>query len=215
MPGGVALDVHRHRQTGQMHRVSQKMHRQRRLRAAEAPGPDAKISAYESLTEKLDYEAELCFVIGKDAKNVKAKDAFDYVFGYTVVNDLSARDVQNRHKQFYYGKSFDGFCPMGPCIVTEDELGRPPVKRIYSRVNGEPRQDSTTDKLIFDIPFVIEELSKGMTLTAGTLIATGTPAGVGMGFDPPRFLKPGDTVEVGVEGIGSLVSHIVSEKEIK
>lgn len=144
---------------------------------------------YRNMVDSLDYECELAVVIGKDAKNVPKEKAFDYVFGYTVMNDISARNLQTRHKQWYFGKSLDGFTPMGPCIVTEDEFSRPPILSIKSFVNGELRQDSTTKLLIFDIPHVISELSQGMTLKAGTIIAMGTPAGVGMGFQPPKFLK--------------------------
>ena len=132
----------------------------------------------------------------------------NYIFGYTVINDVSARTLQTRHKQWYFGKSLDGFLPMGPCIVTAEELPYPPRLSIQSRVNGELRQDSSTELMIFDIDHVVSELSAGMTLKAGTIIATGTPAGVGMGFDPPRFLKPGDVVECSIEGIGTLVNRV-------
>ena len=135
---------------------------------------------------------------------MKAADAADYIFGYTIVNDVSAREVQTSHKQFYFGKGLDGFTPIGPCITTADEIAFPPALRISSRVNGELRQDSTTDLLITGIGEIIQELSSGMTLLPGTIIATGTPAGVGMGFDPPKFLKPGDVVECTIEGIGTL-----------
>ena len=124
--------------------------------------------------------------------------------GVSILNDVSARVLQSRHKQWYFGKSLDGFTPIGPWIVTRDEFGDPPVRKIQSYVNGELRQDSTTDRLIFDIPYIISELSQGMTLLPGTLIATGTPSGVGMGFDPPKFLNAGDTVDCVIEGIGTL-----------
>ena len=153
------------------------------------------IEAHTDLVQKLDYECELAVVLGKDAKDVPAGQTKDYVFGYTILNDVSARDVQTAHKQWYFGKSLDGFTPMGPCIVTADEFDTyPPALPIRSRVNGELRQDSNTKLQILDIDHVIHELSQGMTLKAGTIIATGTPAGVGMGMDPPQFLKPGDTV---------------------
>lgn len=132
----------------------------------------------------------------------------NYIFGYTVINDVSARTLQTRHKQWYFGKSLDGFLPMGPCIVTAEEFPYPPRLSIQSRVNGELRQDSSTELMIFGIDHVVSELSAGMTLKAGTIIATGTPAGVGMGFDPPRFLKPGDVVECSIEGIGTLVNRV-------
>ncbi len=163
---------------------------------------------YRNMVDSLDYECELAVIIGKDAKNVTADKAFDHVFGYTIMNDISARNLQSRHKQWYFGKSLDGFAPMGPCIVTEDEFTRPPVLSIKSFVNGELRQNSTTDLLIFDIPHVIEELSQGMTLKAGTIIAMGTPAGAGMGFQPPKFLKKGDVVECVIENIGVLTTYI-------
>ena len=173
-------------------------------RVSQAVAPEGFIERHADLTNRLDYENELAVIIGKSAKNVKAADAADYIFGYTIVNDVSAREVQTSHKQFYFGKSLDGFTPMGPCITTADEIAFPPALRISSRVNGELRQDSTTDLLITGIGEIIQELSSGMTLLPGTIIATGTPAGVGMGFDPPKFLKPGDVVECTIEGIGTL-----------
>mgnify|MGYP000014815959 FL=1 len=167
------------------------------------------IEAHTDLVQKLDYECELAVVLGKDAKDVPAGQTRDYVFGYTILNDVSARDVQTAHKQWYFGKSLDGFTPMGPCIVTADEFDAyPPALPIRSRVNGELRQDSNTSLQIFDIDHVIHELSQGMTLKAGTIIATGTPAGVGMGMDPPQFLHPGDTVQCEIEGIGTLTNTV-------
>lgn len=166
------------------------------------------IPAHEQLVDSLDYEVELAVVIGKEAKNVSEQDAFDYVFGYTMINDISARNLQTRHKQWYFGKSLDGFLPMGPYIVTEDVFMRPPVLKISSKVNGELRQNATTDLLIFGISHVISELSQGMTLKAGTIIAMGTPAGVGMGMEPPQFLKPGDEVRCEIEKIGTLTNVI-------
>ena len=173
-------------------------------RVCEAVGPDGFIESHPGLVERLDYEAELAVIIGKTAKNVPAEKAGEYIFGYTVLNDVSARVLQTSHKQWYFGKSLDGFTPMGPCIVTADEIPFPPKLRISASVNGEMRQDSTTDLLITGIADIIAELSSGMTLLPGTIIATGTPAGVGMGFDPPKFLKSGDTVECSIEGIGTL-----------
>lgn len=167
------------------------------------------IEAHTDLVQKLDYECELAVVLGKDAKDVPAGQTKDYVFGYTILNDVSARDVQTAHKQWYFGKSLDGFTPMGPCIVTADEFDSyPPALPIRSRVNGKLRQDSNTKLQIFDIDHVIHELSQGMTLKAGTIIATGTPAGVGMGMDPPQFLHPGDTVQCEIEGIGTLTNTV-------
>ena len=173
-------------------------------RIHETTDPDAPIDPHEDLTSSLDYEAELAVVIGKDVKNIKAEDAFDCIFGYTIINDVSARNVQNAHKQWYFGKSLDTFTPMGPVLVTADEFSFPPALDICSRVNGELRQHSNTAKQIFKIDYVIEELSAGMTLECGTVIATGTPSGVGMGFVPPKYLKHGDVVECEIEGIGVL-----------
>lgn len=173
-------------------------------RVNEAVAPGGEICSHENLVDSLDYECELAVVIGKDAKDVAKEDVWQYIFGYTVLNDVSARNVQTRHKQWYFGKSLDGFTPMGPCITTRDDITFPPELNIWSRVNGELRQDSNTKLMIFDVAHVISELSSGMTLKAGTIISMGTPAGAGMGFTPPKFLKPGDTVECFVEGIGSL-----------
>ena len=173
-------------------------------RVSQAVAPEGFIESHPGLVERLDYEAELAVIIGRTVKNVKAADAADYIFGYTILNDVSARLLQTSHKQFYFGKSLDGFTPMGPCITTADEIAFPPALAISSRINGELRQDSTTDLLITSIADIIEELSSGMTLLPGTIIATGTPAGVGMGFDPPKFLKHGDVVECSIEGIGTL-----------
>jgi len=173
-----------------------------------ATGYGDYIPSYPELVDSLDYEAELAVIIKKDAKNVAKEEAYDYVFGYTIINDVSARNLQTRHKQWYFGKSLDGFTPMGPCIVTKDEFINPPVLQICSRVNGELRQNSTTDLMITSIEDVIHELSQGVTLKAGTIIAMGTPAGVGMGFEPPRFLKAGDVVECEIEGIGCLKNTV-------
>ena len=173
-------------------------------RCTEAVGPEGFIESHPGLVERLDYEAELAVIIGKRAKDVPADKAQDYIFGYTVLNDVSARVLQTSHKQWYFGKSLDGFTPMGPCIVTAEEIPFPPKLKISASVNGELRQDSTTDLLITGIPEIIAELSSGMTLLPGTIIATGTPSGVGMGFDPPKFLKSGDIVECSIEGIGTL-----------
>ncbi len=177
-------------------------------RVNEAVGDGGIIPAYENLVDSLDYEVELAVVIGKDAKNVSKEDAYDYIFGYTIVNDVSARNLQTRHKQWYFGKSLDGFTPIGPCIATIDAFDNPPDLAIKSYVNGELRQNSNTNLLIFDIAHIISELSQGMTLKAGTIIATGTPAGVGMGFVPPNFLKPGDTITCEIEGIGAMTNTI-------
>ena len=173
-------------------------------RVSRAGDPDGVIPRYEGLVARLDYEAELAVIIGRTAKDVKAAEAGGYVFGYTVLNDVSARDLQTGHKQWYFGKSLDGFTPMGPCILTADETAFPPALDILAKVNGELRQHSNTSLLIHGIGEILEELSAGMTLRAGTILATGTPAGVGMGFDPPRFLEAGDEVACTIAGIGTL-----------
>lgn len=177
-------------------------------RASRAGDPEGTIPRYAALVERLDYEAELAVIIGRAAKNVKAEDAGAYVFGYTVLNDVSARDLQTGHKQWYFGKGLDGFTPMGPCILTADETAFPPALEISCSVNGEERQRSNTALLIHGIPEIIEELSAGMTLLPGTILATGTPAGVGMGLDPPEFLESGDVVECTIRGIGTLRSTV-------
>lgn len=173
-------------------------------RVAEGVGHEQPIQGHFDLIERLDYEVELAVIIGTDCRDVSEEDAYRYIFGYTIFNDISARELQTRHKQWYFGKSLDGFTPMGPWIVTKDEFAFPPALTIQSRINGELRQNSNTSQLIFGIPHIIAELSKGMTLKAGTIIATGTPAGAGMGFEPPKFLKKDDIVECTIEGIGTL-----------
>lgn len=177
-------------------------------RVSRAGDPEGVIPRYAGLVERLDYEAELAVILGRTARNVRAEDAGDYVFGYTILNDVSARDLQTGHKQWYFGKSLDGFTPMGPCILTADETAFPPSLDISARVNGEERQRSNTSLLIHGVAEIIAELSAGMTLLPGTILATGTPAGVGMGFDPPRFLEAGDTVECAIQGIGTLRSTV-------
>ena len=178
-------------------------------RVSEAVAPGGAIQSHRELVERLDYEVELAVILGKTAKHVKAAEAGDYIFGYTILNDVSARDVQTGHKQWYFGKSLDGFTPMGPCIVTADEIAFPPALAISSSVNGELRQSSNTSLFLNSIQEVLEELTAVMTLLPGTIIATGTPAGVGMGFDPPKFLKPGDVVTCAIEGIGTLTNPVV------
>ena len=178
-------------------------------RVSEAGKPGGVIPRHAGLTDRLDYEAELAVVLGRAARDVKAADAADCIFGYTVLNDVSARDLQTGHKQWYFGKSLDGFTPMGPVLVTADEIAYPPALEITCRVNGELRQSSNTALLITSIGQILEELTAGMTLLPGTISATGTPAGVGMGFDPPRFLQSGDIVECAIEGIGTLRSTVV------
>jgi len=155
------------------------------------------------ISDQIDYESELALVIGKGGYNITKADAMEHVLGYTIINDVTARDVQMRHKQWDLGKSFDTFCPMGPWIVTSDELdGRD--TRIRGWVNGALRQDASTKDLIFDIPTLIETCSRGITLYPGDIIATGTPAGVGMGMQPPRWLTNGDVVRIEIDGLGAI-----------
>lgn len=171
-------------------------------------GSGAPIPAHRDLTQRLDYENELGVVLGRDAINVSEADVRDYIFGYTIINDVSARDLQTSHRQWYFGKSLDGFTPMGPCIVTADEIAWPPALNISTVVNGELRQNSNTRMLIHGIDEIISTLSRGMTLKAGTIIATGTPKGVIMGMDHPCFLVPGDTVSCRIDGIGELINTV-------
>ena len=180
----------------------------KRLQRAVAPG--GKIDGHFDICDSLDYEVELGVVIGRDAKNVKAADAGKYIFGYTIINDVSARNLQTRHKQWYFGKSLDDFTPMGPCILSADEVGAMPELDIRCYVNGEKRQDSNTRMMIFDIPYIIEELSAGMTLKAGAVIATGTPSGVALGMAPEvqKYLESGDVVRCEINGIGVLDNTI-------
>ena len=168
------------------------------------------IDGHFDICDSLDYEVELGVIIGKDAKNVKAADAAEYIFGYTIINDVSARNLQTRHKQWYFGKSLDGFTPMGPYIRSAEELGAMPELNIRCYVNDELRQNSNTRMMIFDIPYIIEELSAGMTLKAGTVIATGTPSGVALGMDPAvrQYLKSGDVVRCEIDGLGILENTI-------
>ena len=180
----------------------------KRLQRAVAPG--GTIDGHFDICDSLDYEVELGVVLGKDAKNVKAADAAEYIFGYTIINDVSARNLQTRHKQWYFGKSLDDFTPIGPCIVSAEKLGAMPELDIRCYVNGELRQNSNTRMMIFDIPYIIEELSTGMTLKAGTVIATGTPSGVALGMEPTvrEYLKSGDVICCEIEGIGVLENTI-------
>jgi 2-keto-4-pentenoate hydratase/2-oxohepta-3-ene-1,7-dioic acid hydratase in catechol pathway len=156
-----------------------------------------------AVSTQIDYESELAVVIGRGGRDIPRARAMDHVFGYTVVNDVTARDVQMRHQQWDLGKSFDTFCPMGPWIVTADELdGR--STRVRGWVNGQLRQDGLTQDMIFDIPTLIETCSRGITLYPGDVIATGTPAGVGMGMSPPQWLRSGDVMRIEIDGIGSI-----------
>lgn len=171
-------------------------------------GPYADIPYDPTITQELDWEVELAVIIGRKGKNIPVEEAMDHVFGYTVLNDVSARDLQRRHKQFFKGKSLDGACPMGPWIVTADELTDPHHLRVTSRINGFVKQDSNTAMMIFDVPSIINHMSCGMTLLPGDIIATGTPSGVGFARQPPEFLQSGDVVECEVEGIGIIRNKV-------
>jgi len=166
-------------------------------------GTAAPILIDPSVSTAVDYEAELAVIIGRRGRAIRPEDAFDYVWGYTIINDVTARDLQGRYSQWLIGKSQDTFCPMGPWAVTTDEFDVSDAD-IRSRVNGEVRQESNTGRLIFDIPTIVSTIAAGVTLQPGDVIATGTPAGVGIGFDPPKYLQPGDVVSVEIEGIGVL-----------
>jgi 2-keto-4-pentenoate hydratase/2-oxohepta-3-ene-1,7-dioic acid hydratase in catechol pathway len=161
-----------------------------------------------AVSDQIDYESELAVIIGQGGKNIAAADAMKHIYGYTIVNDVTARDVQMRHQQWDMGKSFDTFCPMGPWLVTADELEGTKT-RVRGIINGEQRQDGPTENMIFDIPTLIETISRGITLFPGDIIATGTPAGVGMGLKPPRYLKAGDVVRVEIDGIGHIENKFV------
>ncbi len=169
------------------------------------PGATVRLPA---VTQRLDYEVELAIVIGRPCRDIAAHEAAAHIFGYTVVNDITARDLQSAHGQWFKGKGLDTSCPMGPWIVTADEFDVERGHRIWLNVNGEPRQDSLTSDMLFTCYQIVSSLSQGMTLEAGDVIATGTPSGVGMGLDPPVWLKHGDVVEAGIDGIGSIVNTI-------
>jgi 2-keto-4-pentenoate hydratase/2-oxohepta-3-ene-1,7-dioic acid hydratase in catechol pathway len=173
-------------------------------------GPYDDVPVDWSVTNQVDWEVELGVVIGRTGRDIVRANARGHIFGYTVINDLSAREVQIGHKQWFKGKSLDGFCPMGPLVVTADEFGDPQQKRLTTRVNGVTRQNASTSDMIFPIDSIIEWLSKGLTIEAGDIIATGTPEGVGMGRTPPEYLKDGDVVETEVEGIGVLRNRITT-----
>ena len=173
-------------------------------RVSRSTATNEAVPSYVGLVDSLDYECELGVVLARDCRAVTKEQARKYIFGYTIINDISARNLQTRHKQWYLGKSLDGFTPMGPCLVTADEIGDEQNLDISCTVNGELRQSSNTKYMIQTVCGAISELSQGMTLQAGTIIATGTPAGVGMGMQPPTFLKTGDEIVCQIEKIGAL-----------
>lgn len=172
-------------------------------------GHEAGVLRHAAHTQKLDYEVEFAIVIGKTVTNLTPANAMKAIFGYTIVNDVTARDAQTAHGQWFKGKSFDTYCPIGPVVVTADEFGNPSGHRITLRVNGETRQDSNTSDLLFDVPAILTHLSASLTLEPGDVIATGTPSGVALGMDPQKWLNVGDVVEAEVEGIGVLRNRII------
>ncbi len=173
-----------------------------------AVGINDNILSHKNITESIDYEVELAIIIGKAGKNIDVNKAEEYIFGYTIANDVSARDLQMSHIQWHKGKCLDTFCPMGPFIVHKSELPLPLDLEIKCSINGEIRQSSKTSNMIFDIPYIISNLSKGITLYPGDIILTGTPSGVGMGFKPPKFLKAGDIIDCYIEKIGTLTNIV-------
>jgi 2-keto-4-pentenoate hydratase/2-oxohepta-3-ene-1,7-dioic acid hydratase in catechol pathway len=183
------------------------------LNAVQNPGDPIEIPTHLR-SDEVDYEGELAVVIGKTCKNVRRQDALNYVLGYTAANDVSARDWQKNRGggQWCRGKTFDTFCPLGPCLVTPDEIPNPNALRLRTLLNGEVMQDSNTNDMIFDVPALIEFLSGSTTLLPGTVILTGTPQGVGMARNPPVWLKPGDTITVEVEKIGQLTNPVANER---
>lgn len=171
-------------------------------------GPEAPVPSSADPYGTIDYEGELGVIIGTGGKAIDRSAAARHVFGYTIINDVTAREVQKLHKQWVLGKGADGFCPMGPVVVTADEIGDVSALRLTTHVNGDLRQEAVVADLIFDIPTLIETISRYITLLPGDIIATGTPAGVGIGFNPTRFLRSGDTVTVAISGIGELRNPI-------
>lgn len=167
-------------------------------------GPNEKIELKNDASQSTDYEGELGVIIGKRSKNISKSNAFDIIFGYTILNDVTARKLQNNHKQWFIGKSPDTYCPIGPAVITKDEIKDINTVKLQTFVNGEERQVGIVQDMVFDIPTLIETLTKSMTLVEGDIIATGTPSGVGIGFDPPKFLKAGDKVSVKIDPIGTL-----------
>jgi 2-keto-4-pentenoate hydratase/2-oxohepta-3-ene-1,7-dioic acid hydratase in catechol pathway len=171
-------------------------------------GPDETFVRDPAVSSRMDYEVELGVVMGPGGRDIPAERALEHVFGYTIVNDVTARDLQRRHDQWFKGKGLDGSCPMGPCIVTRDEIGDYTTLELSLTVNGEERQHAKASQMIFDVPKLIQALSAGMTLEAGDVISTGTPAGVGFAMSPPRFLQPGDEVVCKISRIGTLSTRI-------
>ena len=174
-------------------------------------GPEAAIPWHGHVSRRIDWEVELVAVIGRRGRDIAEEQALDHVFGYTVGNDVTARDLQARNQQWYKGKGLDGFCPLGPWIVTADEIPDPQAVRLRLRVNGEPKQDARTDDMIFTVAKLISVWSQGMTLEPGDLLMTGTPSGVGFARKPPEYLQPGDVVEAEIDAIGLLRNRVAGE----
>ncbi|EKP95765.1 fumarylacetoacetate hydrolase family protein [Thermaerobacter subterraneus] len=177
--------------------------------ASAVQGPGDPIYLHPGVTEAVDYEGELAVVIGRRGRSIPRERAREHIFGYMILNDVTARDLQRRTSQWHLGKSLDTFCPTGPCLVHRDAVGWPVEVDVRTWVNGELRQEANTRQLIFDIPTLLATISAGITLEPGDIIATGTPSGVGMGFDPPRFLRAGDVVEIEIAGLGRLRNPVV------
>ena len=179
-------------------------------RPSTVTGHQAPIPLHAGITDQIDYEAELACVIGRQGCNLSVTEAEDYLFGYTIINEVSARDLQVRHMQVFKGKSLDGYCPMGPVLVHKSAMLKTPAEglALRSRINGEQRHNTSTAKLLYDVPTSISILSEGMTLYPGDIIATGNPFGSGISFDPPKYLGPGDQVEIEIEGIGVLINRV-------
>jgi 2-keto-4-pentenoate hydratase/2-oxohepta-3-ene-1,7-dioic acid hydratase in catechol pathway len=175
-------------------------------------GHEDEIRWDPKVTQQLDYEVELALIIGRDGRDIPADRAYDFIYGYSIGNDVSAREVQRNHGQWFKGKSLDTFCPLGPCIVPKRYLTNPQALQLMTRVNGETRQNENTSDMLYPIPKIIEILSAGITLEVGDIIITGTPSGVGMGMEPKGFMKDGDVVECEIEGIGVLRNRV---REVK
>jgi 2-keto-4-pentenoate hydratase/2-oxohepta-3-ene-1,7-dioic acid hydratase in catechol pathway len=209
---GIGLNYRKHAEEGGKGVPSRPMWFMKTVSAIQHPG-EPIILPTACASHKVDYEGELAVVIGRAAKNVSKEAALDYVLGYTIANDVSARDWQFElgGGQFCHGKSFDTFCPLGPVLVTTDELKNPNALRLVTRINGEVRQDWTTADMVFDVATVVSFLSGSRTLLPGTVILTGTPHGVGYARKPPVWLQPGDVAEVEIESIGTLSNPVVAE----
>jgi len=209
---GIGLNYRKHAEEGGKGVPARPMWFMKTTSAVQNPG-DPIVLPTVCASHKVDYEGELAVVIGRPAKNVSRESALDYVLGYTIANDVSARDWQFElgGGQFCHGKSFDTFCPLGPELVTADEVPNPNALRLITRINGAVRQDWTTQDMVFDVPSIVSFLSGSRTLLPGTVILTGTPHGVGYARTPPLWLAPGDTAEVEIEKIGTLRNPVVAE----